>query len=237
MTSSFSIFLCLFSLFSYAKGDEPSFDTPHVVPTTREENENEEETLQGYALAASFSPQLKYHTQSQQDAYYLYRLHADAYHHLIAFSDNGDLVQLYDSSKWFVHPSQRYVVLQWVQSDELFIKPSASCFSPYRYVLYNRTIQQAVEVNLAAAPLFMGARTLTIINIDPYQRLIQLNDNTVWTLDMTGASFAYWNIGQRVLVGVNNNWHHAAYPQILINVDIYGEPYRLTEFYGYGVNY
>ncbi len=171
------------------------------------------------------------------DEAYLYRIHNDAYYHLVAFSDNGDIVQLQDASKWSVHPSQRNTVLYWVQSDDIFIKPRSSCFSFYKYVLYNRTTKQAVEVNLFNPPLPMGAYTFRIEHIDPYARLVHLSDNTVWQIDGSDSNFSYWQIGQRVLIGLNNHWRNAKLPHILINVDMYKEPYSAADFYGYGASY
>lgn len=171
------------------------------------------------------------------DDAYLYRIHNDAYYHLVAFSDTGDVVQLHDASTWAVHPSQRNTVLHWAQSDNIFIKPYSSCFSYYKYVLYNLSLQQAVEVNLIGYPLPMGEATFTIINIEPYSRLVQLSDNTIWQIDLNDSNFPYWQIGQRVLVGVNNNWKKATLPHILINVDMYKEPYSQADFYGYPIGY
>ena len=189
------------------------------------------------ALPAQYQPSFNpsNHQAAYGDEAYLYRLHTDAFHHLAALTDSGDIVQLYDSSRWYVNPSQRYTVLNWVQSDELFIKPCASWFSSYKYVLFNRMTGQAVEVNLASPPVSMGTNTLYVVNIDVYQQLIQLSDNTVWSIKMSDSAFANWQIGQRVLVGVNNNWRYDAYPQILINADASNKPYCLVNYYGFGV--
>lgn len=163
---------------------------------------------------------------------YLYRIHNDAYYHIVAFSDNGDVVQLHDASKWSVHPSQSQMVLYWVRNNDIFIKPRSSCFSSYQYVLYNRTTQQAVEVNLITPPLPRGDNTFRIVNIEPFTRMVQLSDNTAWVISPDDDNFPYWQIGQRVLIGVNNHWRTAPLPNILINVDLYGEPYSEGNFYG-----
>lgn len=166
------------------------------------------------------------------DSYYLQRIHDNAYYHIVAFSDNGDVVQLHDASKWEVQRNGRQKVLQWVQADDIFIKPNASCFSFYKYVLHNRTVNQAVEVNLINPPLPMGAYTFRITNIQPYERLVLLSDNTVWQVGPS-SNFSYWNVGQRVIVGVNNKWRTTSFPHILINVDMSGQPYSEADFYGY----
>lgn len=179
-------------------------------------------------------PLMEYIGNNPDDAY-LHRIHNDAYYHLVAFSDNGDIIQLHDASKWAVHPAQMHTVLYWVQSDNIFIKPRSSCYSNYKFVLQNYTTQQAVEVNLISPPLPMGAQTFRITNIEPNTRMVLLSDNTVWQVDAADSYFPYWQIGQRILIGLNNQWRVAPLPNILINVDLYGEPYSQANFFGYPV--
>lgn len=181
--------------------------------------------------ALTWSPQ----TTPQWDHEWLSRVHQDAYYHLVAYSDNGDVVQLHDASKWTVHPGERKTVLGWVQSDDIFIKPYSSCFTSYRYVLYNRSIDtkpNAVKVNMIAPPLPMGEATFRIVNIEPHARLVQLSDNTIWQVDSQSTSFSDWRIGDRLLVGVNNHWRTVPFPQILINADLSKEPSCMAFFYG-----
>jgi hypothetical protein len=99
--------------------------------------------------------------------------------------------------------------------------------------LHNRNpeINQAVGVNLISPPLPMGAHTFRIIHIEPNKHLVLLSDNTIWKVE-NAYHFSQWQIGQRVFVGVNNNWRTALFPHILINVDISGEPYSEAIFYG-----
>lgn len=164
------------------------------------------------------------------DVIYLNRIHPDAYYRFTAYSASGDLAQLHDASTWFIHPQQRHIVLSWKLNDDIFIKRTASCFSYYKYVLYNRMTKEAVEANLKSpTPQSpnppMGIPVLRIINIDSYNRLIQLNDNSFWFVNPSSYDFSQWKVGQRILVGVNNQWRTNDYPQIFINVDRYGEPH------------
>lgn len=175
--------------------------------------------------------------QVHLDQPYLSRIHKDAYYHPVAISDTGDVVQLQDASTWSVHPSQQKQILYWASDDDIFIKPSSSCFSMYSYILFNRTTDRAVGVNLINPPLPMGEATFRIINIEPYARLVQLSDNTVWQISANDPYFSSWRIGQRILVGVNNNWRTAAFPHIFVNVDLNREPYSTGDFYGYPIGY
>lgn len=167
----------------------------------------------------------------------LSRIHLDAYYHLAAISDNGDVVQLNDASKWSVRSNDRNKVMYWVGNDDIWIKPNAKCFSFYKYVLYDRNTGETADVNLISPPLPMTEVTYRVVNIDYNSRLVQLSDNTVWQIDAYDRQFPYWEVGHRIVIGVNNEWRTAIYPQILINSDLYREPYSKAEFFGYPIGY
>lgn len=166
--------------------------------------------------------------------YFLERIHADSLYHCVAFSDRGDVVQLHDYSKWEVSWDDRVKVLSWVADDEIVIHPTTAWFSFYKYELYNITTGQRVGVNLISSPMLMGSGTFHIANIEPYQRLVLLTDHTVWRIG-PDVNFSKWRIGQRLIVGVNAGYVSPVYPQILINVDLRGEPSSEAVFYGYPI--
>lgn len=163
------------------------------------------------------------------DSYYLGRLHADSFNHIFGYSWDGSTVEMLDGSKWNIATGQ-YLVTHWVKSDDIFIKP-ALWYASTKYVLHNYTLDETVEANLYDLPSYAGY-TYNIINIDYYQGLIILSDNTVWQMNPSD-NYSNWQIGDRVIVGVNNYWRTASYPQILINVEIALEPYCSAIFYGY----
>jgi hypothetical protein len=220
--------LCIGSNAIFANENEEEASFPEVVRIEQKENENDQvnEPMPLSEVIGNYN----------NDGYYLQRIHNDGYYHLVAYSDTGDVVQLHDASKWQIARSGRQQVLYWVQSDDIFIKPCISWFSSNRYVLHNRTTNQAVEAQLINPPLPMGAYTFRIVNIQPYERLVLLSDNTVWQVG-PDSNFSQWKIGQRLLVGVNNKWRTATYPHILINVDMPYEPYSQAIFYGYPAGY
>lgn len=165
------------------------------------------------------------------DNYYLQRIHADSYYHIVAYSDNGDTLQLYDGSKWSIQSNGRKKVLYWRKSQEIFIKPNVSWFSFYKYVLYNRTTNEAVEANLLSHPLPQGEKVFAIVEIRPYERQFLLNNHTVWQLS-PNANMERWFVGQRVFIGVNNKWRTVEFPHILINADRSDNPYVEASFFG-----
>lgn len=182
--------------------------------------------------ASSFCP-----SHFSRDEPYLHRLHHATYHPF-GCTDTGSIMQLTDSSKWFVTNHKRIMVTHWKKSDEIFIKPAHSAIWPqvlisYKYVLYNRTKNEVAEVALKSPPLPMGVETRVIQHIEPYQRLVQLSDGTVWQIDPSDTNFQDWRQGHRLMIGVNNGWRTAVYPQILVNVDLGSGRYSQAVFYPY----
>lgn len=167
---------------------------------------------------------------------YLERVHPSAYYHLYAFTDTGHEIQLHDDSRWAVRPSHQNIVLRWVQNDALVLKPSAACFPWSKFVLFNCTTQETIDVELLY-PVSMSNYTVYIVDIDPYNRLVRLNDNTIWSVDSQDKYFGYWQIGHRLLIGVNNGYRSAPLPHILINIDLANQPYSKADFYTSSVYY
>ena len=184
--------------------------------------------------ASLFLEQVRYY--NPEDAY-LYRLHNDSYYHLVGLSDYGSVAQLNDSSKWSVHPSHGYIVSGWAQADNIFIKPYDSWFSSYKYVLFNHTLQQEVLVNLFSPPMPMVAQTFLIVNIEPNTRMVQLSDIQFGKSIHQIQIFIIRQLWHRLVVGVNNYWSVAPYANVLINVDMYREPYSQANFFGNAVGY
>lgn len=219
--------------------EEKNNEEETVVLAPQEEKNNEEETVvltpkeemmihdyrlsilpEGFAVKSHLSA-----STYEDDSQYFYRIHPDAYYYAVGVTATGDNVLLHDGSIWYVHPHQRHIVKKWVQSDLLFIKPKSSCFSMYSYVLHNRVTHDAVEVNVISPAIETGAATFWIAGIDSYNRLVYLNDGTVWYISDSEYAFNKWQVGHRLIIGVNNYWRMAKYPHILINTSIYNAPY------------
>lgn len=171
------------------------------------------------------------------DDQYLDRIQKLAYTFPVGVINGGEMVELVDQSKWYVNSVQRHQVRGWVQSDTIFIKPKSSCFSMYPYVLHNRTMGQAVEVQFVDMPQYYGVYRQKIAKIDFYNRIIQLDDaeRSVWKINFADSGFNSWTVGDYIVVGVNNDWRVADHPHILINTSITNAPYCEASFYGYGL--
>lgn len=157
------------------------------------------------------------------DKPYLYRIHPYAYFSPFSVTGPADYVKLQDGTVWYVKPSHRYIVKSWAQDHQLFIKPNVSCFSSYRYVLYNKTTNQVVEVDYIKAeePIYYDTvHLIGSISIDDEYGILTLNDGTSFKVNPKDHFFADWWIGDRILIGVNNHWRNALYPHVLINASL-----------------
>jgi len=178
-------------------------------------------------------PKLNYN----KDDAYLNRIQKLAYTFAVATINGGQKLKLLDESVWVINPVQRYQIRDWVQSHALFIKPNASCFSRYPYVLYNRETYQAVEAQFVEMPHDYNYYRQQIEKIDSYNRIIQLDDadKTIWQISFSDSGFNHWAEGDFIIVGVNNDWRIATYPHILINTSIKQAPYSEASFAGYAL--
>lgn len=204
-----------------------SAEEPSLFPEVQPVNAVNEEGIADSLLVEDLQETIGYGS----DEAYLSRLHNDSYSHLFGFTPDGSTIQMMDGSKWSVLGEGNLKVTNWVKSDDIFIKP-ALWYAPSKYVFYNRTLNETVSVNLIAFPSQTSDYTFKISNINYTKRWVLLNDNTVWQVG-PDVSFSSWQIGDRVLVGVNNYWRTTAYPQIIINVEIQKAPYCSAIFYGY----
>lgn len=169
------------------------------------------------------------------DQAFLHRIHPTAYYYQVAETITGDNIRLNDGSVWYVHPYQRYIVKNWLNSQPLFIKPNASWLSSYSYpyVLQNRETREIVEVSLLN-PSEFGESTYWIIGIDSYARLVYLANSMgremVWFVSPRDRTLNKWREGQRLIIGVNNKWREAEFPHVLINTGIYNAPFSEAIF-------
>ncbi len=171
------------------------------------------------------------------DASYLNRINKLAYTFAVTSIDAGQKLQLIDESIWAINPVQRYQTKKWTQEHTIFIKPNASCFSRYPYVLYNRDTSEAVEVQFVSMPTTFNFYRQKISKIDPVNHVVELDDaeRTVWQISLSDTGFNYWSEGDYIIVGVNNDWRIANNPHILINTSITQAPYCEAEFIGNGL--
>ena len=159
------------------------------------------------------------------DASALYRLHPYAFYHPVVYQSWRDGLQLNDGSVWYVSAYDRHKVRSWSPNDPIFIKPDVYCCSPFYYVLQNRVTGDVVEVNLIEPPQYIGPVTYWVIDIDYMNGALILEDiggnHTIWYVSVPEI-LHNWTYGDRLIIGVNNNWRSTFYPHVLINVHTLG---------------
>lgn len=145
-------------------------------------------------------------------------------HSIAAISALGDSLILEDGSIWFVDDSTNQIS-NWLQSDTILIFPNSSWFSSNKFVLANQNLSSTVETTLIAGPVIGNPYTLQIIEIDYFNNIVYLSDNSKWyTCPSDNATLSQWQIGDYIIVGSNSSWlcfYSYSDKHILINSNMY----------------
>lgn len=166
-------------------------------------------------------------------------VHNNAYHHIESFSENGDSVKLENGTRWVVNLNRYVSVLDWVQSDNIFIMPNRDLnwffIKPFKFILFNHTLQQSVEADLEF-PYWDESSQTRILKIDHSDNLILLSDNTIWNVNGGYFSgFDSWKIGDRVVIGLNHR-NFNSFVNIIINIDLNKRTFLEANYFGYPLN-
>lgn len=150
-----------------------------------------------------------------------YTTHPGAFHQPVAVSPYGDTIELEDGSVWTARSYDRYKTLDWMMGDSILIAPNHNWFSLYDFKLINQNTGAHVEVNLSLGPYYNGFHTRWIQSIDYYNRIIVLDDHSVWNMSKYDRSIIYnWAVNDTVIIGINDGWLVGDYVNILINVNM-----------------
>ncbi len=148
------------------------------------------------------------------------------YHHWISsISVIQDELLLEDDSRWVVNPSDRYKLSNWLSNkDPIEIAQNDSYFSrsQYPYRLINRALSGSyVNVGMMHGPLRYGQNTNVISDIDYFNGIVYLSNDTSWNLSPAYKDYYYkWQVNDTIIIGVNNAWW-PSYEFILINIEEY----------------
>lgn len=146
--------------------------------------------------------------------------HDAAYHHPIAVSAFGDVVEFEDGTVWTVQASDKYKTLDWIAKDTIAILPNTDWFKAYDYCLVNFNTGAMIRANLDQGPIESGYYTYWIDGeIDLTENELVLNDGSVWLVSNSDASkIKRWKQEHTIIVGINEGFFSNK-QNILINVD------------------
>ena len=148
-----------------------------------------------------------------------YSTHPGAWQSFNSISPSGTTIELSDGSIWVVNPSDWYLMMDWMYGDTLIITPNHSWFSYYDYCITNQNTNESVRVNLSLGPYYNGPKTHWITRIDYYQRLVILEDGSMWRIASYDEDIlSSWLENDTVIIGINDGWLRGDKANILINV-------------------
>lgn len=145
--------------------------------------------------------------------------HTGAWHFPVSVSGTGNHIFLEDGSGWLVCELDAKKTLSWYASDTILIT-LAPWYSWYDYVFVNCRNGARVRVTFDETPTYNTPFTLLITEIDLNKGHIKLSDNTVWTTAPFSCSiFKRWQVGQKVILGINDRLFSGSYANFIINED------------------
>lgn len=145
--------------------------------------------------------------------------HQGVYHNPLSVGVLGESVTLEDGSVWSVSSDDTYKTLNWLTSDLIVVSPNHAWFSVYDYVITNQNTGVSVKANLILGPIVDAVYRHWVVAIDYLWDRVWLEDGSIWTLFDSSIS-KQWQVGDTVIIGVNDGWFSTSYPNILINVNM-----------------
>lgn len=148
-------------------------------------------------------------------------VHPGAYHHIYTISPNFDQFQVEDGSTWSTYPGDRHKMSAWNTFHDLVFVQGQDEFGSYMFKVINTSMKNStVEVNMILGPIYRGLYTYHIIAIYPGDRKVVLSDYSQWDMSRWDKDvFKKWDIGQTIVIGLNDGSLTSFNPNILINVE------------------
>lgn len=135
-----------------------------------------------------------------------------------SIGSNGSNIEMPNGSTWEVRWGDRRVVQNWKPRQQIYLMPGSS-WSSYRYTAVNMIRQEQAQVLMASYAWYNSPHTKYITDIDKITGHVQLNDGSSWDVSRFHQKYvALWEIGDVVMIGVNNGFLSFSNPNILINL-------------------
>ncbi len=146
--------------------------------------------------------------------------YSSAIHWLNAVSSLGETVEIEDGSVWQVSRHDAYKALHWRSDDPLMITQNHRWFSRYTYRIVNTNTGSSLEADLQLGPIQNGEHTRYIVELNPWEGVLTLSDNTHWQISSyDGSTFRDWALDDAIIIGYNSGWDSHC-ESILINVNM-----------------
>jgi hypothetical protein len=126
---------------------------------------------------------------------------------------DGETLITTDETVWQIAPSSTNIILGWPENSTITISPS-KWYSKYDYYLTNSATQECACAKLSQGPFLQYA--IFVSQIYHYTHSLTLSNGTVWLI-AGDPNFDSWQVGQAVLLGVNDTWFGR--PNMIININ------------------
>lgn len=152
--------------------------------------------------------------------------HVDTYHYPLSISSDGLTIETQDEAVFGVNPYDAATVRRWKthwdannNAIRLHLVPNDAWFFTKNYQLkfINASTREEVCVNILLTPVFENSKARWIIDIDYAERMVYLNDKSVWSMSCFDQSILdMFKVRDMVLIGTNNGWWRGSNPNVLI---------------------
>lgn len=163
------------------------------------------------------------------------------YHTIHSFPQET-IIKLDDGSEWIFDPKDSYIVRSWrtnnrdypgiEQADTVVLSPKANGFnnwfsgSNYTYVLQNKTLNSAIDVDFFHGPPPGGELTTWVvamnINVGQFFIINGQKERTIWEVSSSDLYLLKdWIVNDIVVIGENTHWLSlfSSYNHIVINLN------------------
>ncbi|MBA2728799.1 MAG: hypothetical protein H0U49_11585 [Parachlamydiaceae bacterium] len=131
-----------------------------------------------------------------------------------AIAKKGNYLELSDGSVWKVRHRDRNKVKKWKASDAVIIE-TGKFFSWHAYSLVNYSRNETIDVELHLRDNLNGNTSHWIVEVNPYQGYVKLENGSVWR--MSTAELAAWSQNDDVIIGLSRDWFSRHHNYVLIN--------------------
>jgi hypothetical protein len=150
-------------------------------------------------------------------------------YHWIDYFPQNNVIKIEDGSEWIFDENDAYILRTWRPGDTVVVAPKTKWLwgSNYSYVMMNKDLGTAINVNLYLGPIKNGQYTTWVVGLNPSQSQVYLinghGERTVWEIAQADFKlFQEWAVNDTVIIGENDYWLSWLSPHnyLIINVNM-----------------